>query len=546
MIEKWETYFGHFRTWHQIWSVVGIAEVDSSHVGCVAGMQFTEDTECGRQCTCAADGQVICKPRCPHFEVAQFSNTTCTLVPNPDDPCCTIPDCLINLSNENVLEKFEKPTSNPPVDFEHGMDTMNKTKSAHEDENVVVIHKSQDENQESDMSHLVPHVVPDDTVSTSEANTEHDNVTESSHPVRNTLIPGEDAASERPWKPFTSLNDLLSKHNQLGSLPHNPSTVSTPGQTGNSNITENVTKEAFPSLPDNLNHLTASQHNTSSAVDVKNTKVTETVREESTPVLPISIKNAEFLTETEDRDSSYLSNVEIESYFNTSTLLPPYENGTYLPNSNIDENEVSSSLDRNASPHSTLFDEYQLDLSPPDDEIKSNISLVLLSNDSVAEHLRSTNVELSQSSITTLNGSAYLPIQHSSDSAYLPFEDREGSYLPDENIENVSHTQENVYSPDENEEDSHIPKDDDNFHLPSEHNVHSHPTNIENSHLHKENKIHTNQSKVQRPNSFVPSATEDPVHHINEEAPDIVGGDSFTTLYNKTDIHGRSKGIQIL
>ncbi|XP_071522975.1 uncharacterized protein sas isoform X2 [Panulirus ornatus] len=543
----------------------GIAEVTSSHVGCVAGMEFTEDTECGRHCMCEADGQVICKPRCPHYEVAQLSNTTCTLVPNPDDPCCTIPDCLMNLFSDNVIEKFANFTNDPSVDFEHSVGTMNKTNSAHEDESSVIMHKSQDRNHGSDMFHLVPHRAPDDTIFISETHAEQDNVTESSHPVRNTLIPGEDVASERPWKSFTSLNDLLSKHNQLGTFPHGPSTTSTPKQDRNSDISKNLTKEAFPNLPDNLNHLTASQQNTSllSAMDVKDTEVTETVREISTPLQSIPRKNSESLAETEDHDSFHLPGVETEEYSNTSSLLLSNGNFTYQPNdneegtplylpTNIGENEVSLSPHRNESPHSTLFDDYQLDLSTPSDEIKSNISLGLQGNDSVVESPDFTKVELSQGSAILLNDSAHLPYQHSNDSspflidykenAHLPIEDREGSYLPIENSENISFThKKDISPPNEKEEDSHIPEVD-SFHVPSEHIIHFHSTNSEPSHLHRENRTLTNQLKEQRPpHSFVPTATEDLVHHISEEAPVVVGGDSFTPINNKTDILGRIK-----
>nr|XP_045611187.1 uncharacterized protein LOC123766224 isoform X4 [Procambarus clarkii] len=538
---------------------LGKAELAPSHMGCLPGMQFMEETVCGRQCTCQADGQAFCKPRCPHVAIPQHFNTSCTLVPSPDDPCCTVPDCHFDSFNHNVLTKSEDVTHNPLLNFDHkDMTNKNQQQNVNEHENILIMSKPFDGNQKSDnASELIPNKVANVKLTT-ESSVKYVNLTENSHLTRNTLVPEEHAASERPLKPFISLNDLLNKHKQLGNIPHNTSTGSSLRQTGNSEIRGSMTKDTS-SLSNSLNKLITSQDNSSViAADQKSSEASNSTREISTS-LPTWETEFESLSDTEDGETSHLHGANVEDISNSSFLLLD-ENGTVLFNNNNDEeetplhlptsvkeNEVGSSSDKEP-PHSIGFDEH-LVLYPANHSVDSS------TDESIAEILPPTNTEISQSSIIILNASDHLSNEHNrntddlfidyEDNSHLPIEDREGSTVPGESIGRTSFSHEHhTHLTHENEEDSHLPKDNKESHfILNEHILNSDFTNehIEDSHISKENKTRANQSKEQRQDFNLPSTTEDLPHLPASEDSSVTAADLSAPLNNKTDFHGHIK-----
>ncbi|KAK8752616.1 hypothetical protein OTU49_006504 [Cherax quadricarinatus] len=536
---------------------LGKAELAPSHVGCLPGMQFMEEIECGRHCTCQADGQAICKPRCPDVEIPPHFNTSCMLVPSPDDPCCTVPDCHFNSFNHNILHKFGDVTDNPPVEFGHSALSNTKQKNTNEHENVLIMNKPFDRNQEFDnVSSLNP---PDvvDVRSSTESHPKHTTVTENSHLVRNTLIPEDQAASDRSWKPFISLNDLLNKHNQLGNIPQDTSTGVPPRQVENSEVSIGMTKETSPNLPSNLNQLITPQRNSSvmTVEDQKDIEINDSSRE-----IPASLHSSfgkEFgsLSDTKDHETSHVLDGNIEDTSGISFLLP-IKNDTHLPNyveedgtplsllTSIKENEVGSSPDKDKISHSAAIGEHQLVLSLSNHSVDSG-------NDSIAEILAS---EISPSSIIILNASDHFSNEHhrntdnlSTDyetTSYLPIEDREGSLLPNEHRGSLSVSHEHhAHLSHENKENSHVPKDNkENRFLHNEHILDSDLTNehIDNSHVSKENRGNTNQSK-ERLIFNLSSITEDLSPLPTSEEPPITPEDVFAPVINETNIEGHIK-----
>ncbi|KAG7160158.1 epidermal cell surface receptor-like [Homarus americanus] len=539
---------------------VSEVEVGPAHLGCVAGMQFMEETECGRQCMCQANGQVTCKPRCPRVEVPQDSITSCTLVPSPDDPCCTVPDCLLNLFNHNVLLNSENLTNNPRVNFNTGsMDHINQPNNAHEHENVLMMSKPKDGNQDSSrISQSILVEATDDAKPTSETRDKHVNITDSHHPAKNTLIPEDQVASGRPLKSFISLNDLLNKHNQLGSVPHNTSAVSH-RQDENSDINRNITKETSHGFPNTLNKITSSRHN-ASFILTEGIRNTESTREKSS--LAISENEFEHLSDTQDHKTLHLLSADANVSSNTSSVLPPDEIGTHVPNDDrednppylpdsVNENEVGSSTNKGETPHSTLFDNHQLTLSPSDDGIKSNLSFGLPDNDSIDNITPTTNVEISHS-IITQNNSDFLTDEHDSafsssdfeENSHLPIDGREGSILPNEEEENIYDTHEdNVYLPHQKEGNSHLPTDDEvNLYLLNEHGVHPDLADGHTENLH----LKENRPKEQRPDSYLPSTNGKLPHHpASIEATVVTEEELLAPVSNKTIIKDGTDGVDI-
>ncbi|XP_042237938.1 LOW QUALITY PROTEIN: uncharacterized protein LOC121876666 [Homarus americanus] len=476
----------------------GEVEVGPAHLGCVAGMQFMEETECGRQCMCQANGQVTCKPRCPRVEVPQDSITSCTLVPSPDDPCCTVPDCLLNLFNHNVLLNSENLTNNPRVNFNTGsMDHINQPNNAHEHENVLMMSKPKDGNQDSSrISQSILVEATDDAKPTSETRDKHVNITDSHHPAKNTLIPEDQVASGRPLKSFISLNDLLNKHNQLGSVPHNTSAVSH-RQDENSDINRNITKETSHGFPNTLNKITSSRHN-ASFILTEGIRNTESTREKSS--LAISENEFEHLSDTQDHKTLHLLSADANVSSNTSSVLPPDEIGTHVPNDDREDNPpyLPDSVNENEVGSSTNKDEHDSAFSSSDFE----------------------------------------------ENSHLPIDGREGSILPNEEEENIYDTHEdNVYLPHQKEGNSHLPTDDEvNLYLLNEHGVHPDLADGHTENLH----LKENRPKEQRPDSYLPSTNGKLPHHpASIEATVVTEEELLAPVSNKTIIKDGTDGVDI-
>ncbi|KAK7066372.1 hypothetical protein SK128_017673, partial [Halocaridina rubra] len=78
---------------------IGFVIEATSRPDCIAGTSFVEETICSRHCICGENNEVMCKPRCPMIALPEDLKTNCPLVPNPEDPCCKVPECLLNTFN---------------------------------------------------------------------------------------------------------------------------------------------------------------------------------------------------------------------------------------------------------------------------------------------------------------------------------------------------------------------------------------------------------------------------------------------------------------
>ncbi|XP_068226475.1 uncharacterized protein [Palaemon carinicauda] len=56
---------------------------------------------------CVQDGVVQCFPRCPLVNLPEELKRNCSMIPNPDDPCCPVPDCLLDLFMQGGNGTFE-------------------------------------------------------------------------------------------------------------------------------------------------------------------------------------------------------------------------------------------------------------------------------------------------------------------------------------------------------------------------------------------------------------------------------------------------------
>ncbi|XP_064089511.1 uncharacterized protein LOC135203613 isoform X3 [Macrobrachium nipponense] len=85
----------------------GVEHGETIQSGCVIGTKFIEEKECGRHCTCAEDGLAQCFPRCPVVNLPEQLSQNCTMILSPEDPCCHVPDCLLNLFMQGGNGTFE-------------------------------------------------------------------------------------------------------------------------------------------------------------------------------------------------------------------------------------------------------------------------------------------------------------------------------------------------------------------------------------------------------------------------------------------------------
>ena len=221
---KGEIHHGICECEHAVWSVVGMPE--PSRLACVEGELFEEETECGRWCTCLG-GQINCKPRCSLFQLPPHLN--CSLVPSPEDPCCSMPDCQMNLPEHGVLESQEptqltqiEPNEELEMNATHEPTSLPDEKNFVSNESMILTDESNDALNtdvvmKEDAGHLTANIekhIINDTEQIQYNN--KTSVREEKH-----------SSSEGLQKQFTSLNDLLSKHKQLGSFPLNTTTTKT-------------------------------------------------------------------------------------------------------------------------------------------------------------------------------------------------------------------------------------------------------------------------------------------------------------------------------
>lgn len=331
-----------------------------THVGCVVGEQFTEESECGRLCTCLSGGQVLCKPRCPVLETSHRSN--CSLVPDPADPCCTLPLCHLEESEPNVLGLPDGTTSlTQPT-------TIEDKETKEPEENL--------DTEKKPSSSPKPHLtsVADDTklIKESKIPTLQSNVSNISSHNKTYLSTEEPLTVE---KPFTSLNDLLTRHNQLSGFPQSNFGKPAYEKPADPNVIGDVTTEKQRTSPMHFNPLLFLKQNVSH-IDTEAAKMNASLLK--------SVNDSETIQPvlTEDHTSVLLTSED--GFLNSSVRNPDVNSDIKLNKNNertiyIDnqehENELSTS-DRtgNPSPTSVLLKNQQDGSAPGDDVDTSSIS----------------------------------------------------------------------------------------------------------------------------------------------------------------------------
>lgn len=233
---------------HEVWSVVGVA--GPFKPGCVVGEPIDDGTECGPRCTCVEGGEIHCKPRCSQFLIPPDLN--CSIVPSLEDPCCSVPDCQMELTDPSLFGPLEitevtrmAHNNTSEVNISHGSNEMLEENNFANNASITM---NSDFNEAPDKDSLM---IEGDIHATSDDEMIVLNGTEKKQHTNKTSSEGQKPSSERPQKSFTSLNDLLIKHKQLGSLPLNTTrttvtTSTTTTTSSNSGTTTATTKTPFP------------------------------------------------------------------------------------------------------------------------------------------------------------------------------------------------------------------------------------------------------------------------------------------------------------
>lgn len=184
---------------------------------CVVGELFDEEAVCGPRCTCLEGGEIHCKPRCPQFHIPPDLN--CSVVPSPEDPCCSVAECPVELDDSNlsrpleITEMIKTVHNNESVmNSTHGSSTVPEENKYTSNASAVRYGESNDIPVKTVTKGFIHTTTNDEIIVL--------NGTEKNHQSNNASTEGG-KPSERPQKHFTSLNDLLLKHKQLGSLPLN-------------------------------------------------------------------------------------------------------------------------------------------------------------------------------------------------------------------------------------------------------------------------------------------------------------------------------------
>lgn len=477
-----------------------------------------EETECGRLCTCHGDGQVTCKPRCPHIQMPQHPNTSCTLRTNPDDLCCTVPHCLPTENNHSVQEFETDGFSNDTEKYIITTDNMETTSKVpvNENENVPT-RKFENENSNSDkLSHFISVAVKDNNQYSSETVGQYFDNTEVHNPTRNTSIVQEHSSLQNQRQPFTSLNELLSKHKQLGLFSHDGSSASHQMGNRSSEVIDHVNKETS-NLSNELNQEMATTGTTSyeSSLHTETPQLNEMVHDDFLPFSSSAVKEPDEIPNMEESEPSYLPDAVVHHFENISLLLPQEENWTHNRNNITNERESSNVQNATYSDVVGLLPVTANDHADINTDRESD-----LSND------RTSNF-------------------------HIPREDERDAYLPNENNrKNVAFTA--------------FEENDDKFYLSNDHDVHFAKEHVQDSHRGKNvthQLLEENENNFYLPNvhnAQFDKATKhvdgsdhtvfrNPSQHpASEEHPLTAGGEPHSPRTKKTDIHSQSKGILML
>ncbi|MPC26355.1 putative epidermal cell surface receptor [Portunus trituberculatus] len=307
---------------------------EPSRLECVEGEIIEEETECGSRCTCSG-GQIHCKPRCPLFQLPPDLN--CTIITSPQDPCCSVPDCQVM--------PLEHDTSAPQEHTEVTLvvsDGMMEMNSTHESSSLP-----DDKNLTSNDFMMTLTDEPDDVPSTDSVmgedvahaatDIEKDmiNDTEDILPRNKTsFLEEKSSSSDRPRKHFTSLNDLLTKHKQLGSFPLNTTTVKTP------TLVEGSKRDG---MLNNTHAEAPHQHNASLLVlvDGKDTNMINTTEPDDSDIMTTNEESKTDFETSDTYDAEYsVDETHLQNNNSESLLI----NGTIsiFPNK-VNVNEVKSS-----------------------------------------------------------------------------------------------------------------------------------------------------------------------------------------------------------
>ncbi|XP_050740420.1 uncharacterized protein LOC127010411 isoform X2 [Eriocheir sinensis] len=459
-----------------------------SKPGCVVGEPFDEGTECGPRCTCLEGGEIHCKPRCPPFNIMPALNLNCSVVQSPEDPCCFVPDCPVELHDPSLFGPLEITEVTQMIHNNKSEINMTHGSSRVPEENHFT-NKSftvmdDDFNDGPDRGSLMR----EDIIHTT---TDNDmvvlNGTGKNQHTNKTSTEGEKPSSERPQKHFTSLNDLLIKHKQLGSLPLNTTRTSTTTSTTSNNSSTTTTKTPFPNngmdeedkmlieghiKTQELSQEVPHEHNATLMVIVDRKipeKIGTTLEEES----GVTNRDEESIAKEEYFEPSNSTTYDVEYSVDETHLQSNdggslFVNGTIsiLPNK-VNINEVDSLKSETDLPEPSEHDKSHFFSVSSHGSDKSSISELAESDAaddplssqagdaedpnprSQATYLPEHHVNISELLNAEYEENLHLPLENSDglgqpekDSGYLPL-NQEASYLPTGQEDEVNFTEDN-------------------------------------------------------------------------------------------------------
>lgn len=462
---------------HAVWSVVGVPE--PSRLECVEGELIEEETECGSRCTCQG-GQIHCKPRCPQFQLPPDLN--CTIITSPEDPCCSIPDCQMMDQDQGTLVVPQEHTETTHVvsdgelekNSTHEPSSMPDKKNLITNDSMILTDEPDDvPNTDSVMKGEVVHATTDvekDMINDTE---------DMQHRNKTSFLEEKPSLSDRPRKHFTSLNDLLAKHKQLGSFPLNTTTVKTPVPLESSER-DGMLNDTHTRTPEI--HLEAPHHHNASLlvlVDGKDPDMINTTVPEDSDVTTTNEESKTNYETSDTYDAEYsVDETHLQNNNNSESLLI---NGTIsiFPNK-VNVNEVQSSktdtdlLGTSDDDRSHLFSSSNHGIN---ESHSSNLPESGSPNTMLSSQVDDSEDAKSQSPPTYLldphlNISEILNAEYTENLHLVPFERKAGSEEPGGHL--PLHHEESSYLPTNQEHhvnisEIHNADYEENLHLPLEH-----------------------------------------------------------------------------
>ncbi|XP_045125516.1 uncharacterized protein LOC123512922 isoform X3 [Portunus trituberculatus] len=443
---------------------------EPSRLECVEGEIIEEETECGSRCTCSG-GQIHCKPRCPLFQLPPDLN--CTIITSPQDPCCSVPDCqVMPLEHDTSAPQEHTEVTLVVSDGMMEMNSTHESSSLPDDKNLTSNDFMTTLTDEPDDVPSTDSVMGED-VAHAATDIEKDmiNDTEDILPRNKTsFLEEKSSSSDRPRKHFTSLNDLLTKHKQLGSFPLNTTTVKTP------TLVEGSKRDG---MLNNTHAEAPHQHNASLLVlvDGKDTNMINTTEPDDSDIMTTNEESKTDFETSDTYDAEYsVDETHLQNNNSESLLI----NGTIsiFPNK-VNVNEVKSSkTDGDVLKTSTDDRSHLFSSSSPG--INETHSIDLSESDS-ADAVSASQVGNSEDP-NSKDPPTYLPDHHFNISEILDAELKENLHLvPFERKAGSEEPESNGHLPFNQEEGSYIATDqehhvdigdydyEENLHLPLEH-----------------------------------------------------------------------------